>query len=262
MAVCVFCGDERKLSDEHVFPEWLLNLLPEGDPNRRRIRTLGDGNLHRYKERKRDEGPWSVPSVVKIVCQDHCNGSWMSRLESEAKLMMEPFISGRPREIRTREQRLFAFWATKTMMVLEFTDSRTQVTTNAQHRFLYEHREDRRLPENFRVWMGFRPSPNPPGYGYTHRAVRYGLRVGRGSVDARLGVPNAQQTTFSIGRLVLVVASARTKHQRFEIDFGDLSDALLPIHPRPHHRRWPPSAELDESAIADLANAILALAPQ
>lgn len=33
MAECVFCGEDRKLTREHVWPAWLVKLVPPPDPS-------------------------------------------------------------------------------------------------------------------------------------------------------------------------------------------------------------------------------------
>jgi hypothetical protein len=259
MAECAFCGEDRKLTDEHVWPEWLRIMLPDPEPEARNIRTLGEGNATGYRETKRDEGPRKVPSVVKIVCERHCNNGWMSGLENEAKRVLEPLIFGRRTELRTRDQRLIAFWTAKTMMVAEYTDPRTQATTTEQRHFLYDHREDLQLPPVVRVWMGYRTLREPLRFGYAHRGLRVDLKLGKQALDARLGDPNVQQTTFRIGRLVLVIVSTSLNLPRFDVGFGDFDTALRPIYPRPSHFRWPLGRELDNEAVGVITDAVLAM---
>lgn len=259
MAECAFCGEDGRLTDEHVFPEWLRIMLPEPEPEARNIRTLGEGNAEGYSEKKRDEGPRSVPSVVKIVCERQCNNGWMSRLETEAKTYLEPLIFGRQCQLRTRDQRLIAFWAAKTMMVAEYTDPRTQATTTEQRRFLYNHREDLQLPPVIRIWMGYRTLREPLRFGYSHRGLRISPKLWKRPVNARLEDPNVQQTTFHIGRLLLVVVSTSLNLPRFGVGFGDFENALRPIYPRPSHFRWPLARELDNEAMGVIANAVLAM---
>lgn len=257
MAECAFCGEDRKLTKEHVWPEWLIEMLPDPDPDGRNVRKLMTGSPAGYEERERDEGQSSVPSVVQIVCERHCNNGWMSRLETNAKAIMEPLIFGRRTELRLKEQRLLAFWALKTTMVLEYTDHTTRMATTEQRRALYDGREALRLPERTCVWICSLTDHHPLTRGYSHRALKVVRRVGGLPLEAGPEHPNIQQTTLCIGRLVVVVLSTTLPAEKFGMNFGETRDRLHEIAPTPRHCRWPLVRQLDDESYAVLVNAVL-----
>lgn len=257
MAECAFCGQDKKLTKEHVWPKWLLEMLPDLDPEARNVRTLGRGDASGYHEVQRDEGPKTVPSTVQIVCELHCNNGWMSQLESEAKTALEPMIFGHRCEVRTRDQRLIAFWAAKTTMVLEYTDPATRSATAEQRHVLYAQRESWGLPDKTRVWIGYHNHAGPLTRGYAHRALKVVRRIGGIPVEAGPEHPNVQQTTLRIGRLVVVVLSTTLDTRCPDMNFGEVGGCLRAIAPTARHLRWPLGRKLDDEAMAMLSNAVL-----
>lgn len=256
MAECAFCGDDRTLTKEHVWPEWLIELLPPSKPDGRNIRVLSEGDSGGYRQKLRDEGPSGVDGTVRIVCENHCNNGWMSRLETEAKAIMEPLIFGRRAEMRLREQRLLSFWAVKTTMVLEYTDRTTRMTTTEQRRALYAGRETLALPEGTCVWIGSLARHTALTRSYSHRAAKF-VRLGGGlPLEPEPERPNIQQTTLLIGRLVIVVLSTTRPADGYKLDFGETSDRLHEIAPTPRHCRWPLTLELDDESYAVLVNTL------
>ena len=92
-ATCIFCPNEAD-SKEHVWPEWLLDLLSQG--KRREITIeMGRGGVKK----------WSGPSAAidpRIVCED-CNSKWMSRLETQAKPIISRMLDGSPIELSMQQ---------------------------------------------------------------------------------------------------------------------------------------------------------------
>lgn len=262
---CVFCGKDHGLSREHVFPEWLLELrsVGENDP-RRNTRNLGwldeEGTV---QWKQRDEGPIQAPSVVKVVCEKHCNNGWMSDLERDAKPLLEPLIYGHATTLRVRDQKLIAFWAAKTVAVLEYTDhADLHVVSQEQKHALYRGRETREIPETFRVWIGIREHQEEVRLGYHHLAASMSRRGGPVSVVDQPEKANVQLTTLMLGDLVMLVASTPLKLPRFDLGFGWATPMLRKIHPRPAHFRFPPAGrKFNDEAIRFVGNALAQIAP-
>ena len=198
MAECAFCGQDRKLSDEHVWANWLLKLLPHPTPSENKTRILGST---RTGLKVRNEGLMGAPELVKVVCRP-CNHGWMATLEEEAMRLLAPMIEGESLRLQVRDQRLLAFWAAKTMTMIEYTDDSTRVTTAAQRCFLYKNRDSRRLPAEVTAWSTAFDPQGVPGLRYHHRVVEAAL-----CNSLAPGHPNFQQTTMMMGQMVLVVFS-------------------------------------------------------
>jgi NAD-dependent oxidoreductase involved in siderophore biosynthesis len=114
MATCIFCRNDRTLSAEHVFAEWIRPYLTDeegehGTHHRVTIRAGEPDDAERYR------GPpanWTFRSVCK-----ECNNGWMSQLENELKPYLLSMINGHRRAYYAREQELIATWLVKTALV-------------------------------------------------------------------------------------------------------------------------------------------------
>jgi hypothetical protein len=109
--VCVFCG-ARADSREHIFPDWLNDLLI-GDEFQTEYSSIQLGQIaeERKYPSKRGAGHRS-----RVVCTS-CNNHWMSDLEKAAKPILVPMILGQQTVLTMAEQLSVACWAIKTAMV-------------------------------------------------------------------------------------------------------------------------------------------------
>lgn len=106
---CVFCGEPRKLTHGHVWPEWIGEELGLEAPYH--IELL----QHVYSER--EDQP---PSFHRRVRQGHatsrkprntcgeCNSGWMSKIEGAAKPIGLPLMQGSSLILRPVDQMLLA----------------------------------------------------------------------------------------------------------------------------------------------------------
>lgn len=220
MAKCVFCGRNRTLSKEHIYPDWLLKAFPHPDPTARNIRRLSrtDDLDEGFETSTRDEGPVTADPTVRAVCQsgakgdEGCNNGWMARLEEDSKELLLSLAQGRRRSIGVDEQRLLALWTAKTTVMVEQTNPhRQRAVSPAQRRWLYQHREDREIFAGAYVYLGTleKPFPTPLGYWHSWTTGRLG--------SERLFYSTGQQTTFNISRLILSIYSA-TQPNRVVLD--------------------------------------------
>src|SRR4051794_18550868 len=92
---CIFCGFEPrgKLSEEHVFPDWLLKTIPPPADRGRRWRTLGYGIGLDNDVTVRSEGPGGTPVIVRAVCQE-CNTGWMKEMEAAFSPLGKKLVTG------------------------------------------------------------------------------------------------------------------------------------------------------------------------
>jgi hypothetical protein len=176
---CGFCGARVKLSEEHIFADWLAPYLPDIGPaghttSQRMHRIPGPKGVAALKMKpltvKAKSGILQgrrkpvKSSSLKIVCE-RCNNGWMSRVQDQVKPILLPMLHGLwPTEISRWDRRILAAWATMFTMVIEFADPGTQATT-------FPDREKFRLnpepPAGWHVWVGLHSGPLWK-LGYTH----------------------------------------------------------------------------------------------
>jgi hypothetical protein len=142
---CVFCGDDARLTKEHVFPAWLDRHLPaapywvlEQD------RFAGK---RPFEVRRRGSG---LDFTVRVVCAA-CNSAWMAALEEEAKPVLERIIlTTDPQVLEGDELRVIGRWATKTAMMIDFTQEEPLVPQ--RDRTLFYKRQT--IPRRSWIWLG------------------------------------------------------------------------------------------------------------
>lgn len=113
---CIFCGG-RAGSAEHIFPNWINQIFPVsvvGQPEA----VLGTLARDREPTERRWKATGVATQTTKEVCHE-CNTGWMSRLETKAKPLLVPMMTGRPTALTLDEQITVATWVTKTAMIAE-----------------------------------------------------------------------------------------------------------------------------------------------
>jgi len=128
---CVFCGEHIApgTPPEHVIPDWIRRLRPNGTVYQHRSKQPGV-LTHRSKR---------IDITAKTVCRE-CNHGWMSDLETEASPILKPMLDGHLRGLSVERQVLLSRWATKTAFMLDqsFSPSERAVPISAC-RYLKEH---------------------------------------------------------------------------------------------------------------------------
>src|ERR1041385_7393098 len=88
--------------------------------------------------------------VVKWLCRA-CNNGWMSRLESQAKPIIESILDGKTTTISASAQSILALWAVKTAMVLEALRPNKPWFYSVAERD--QERRTQSLPNRTSVWL-------------------------------------------------------------------------------------------------------------
>lgn len=230
MRTCMFC-DEKADTGEHVWPRWLVERsLVERSPSSDIACT--------YLERvDRDVEGWHTPKptlVVKQVCSA-CNNGWMSRLENEAKFVLESILDGRLRILDASAQLTLAQWAVKTAMVLESLDcSRPWFYSKNERRLM---RGSRTMPERTSVWL-------TQCINHQHvYSVKKDLRTTLGDGGLR-----AIATTMAFGSLAFQVVTIKTPPEiprhvpvSYEVSDGPWDRTLVQVWPVSDcPLAWPP----------------------
>jgi hypothetical protein len=187
---------------------------------------------------------------VRVVCKK-CNGTWMSRLEEDVKLLLEDLITSNLINLDKPEQKLFARWIAKTSITAE-----------------HIRRRGLRIPEEDRQWIMDQDSP-PDLWSIwiaPYEGVRWSnLRIGQYTGTVEIPVIGAEQvngdylkaTSLGAGRLFGLCVACR-------MPVSEPPTLLAPITGR-MHRIWPlsvrriqwPSFPFFSDADADAAAFVL-----
>jgi hypothetical protein len=149
---CLFCH-RTGTSREHILADWIGRSLTGPPLPGITIRfthesTMPDGTPLRAKSAA------STAYYTRAFCRE-CNGGWMSRLEDAVKPILEPMLHGRPwTTLSVEDQRLLAFWATKTAFAFQ-TQEGAETTWARPQQFEALYAEQGPLPGS-QVWLGAR----------------------------------------------------------------------------------------------------------
>ncbi len=91
--VCCFCGYEGKLSKEHIFPNWIGNILNRNQ--QKRIETyfpIGESIDEKQPVFNKQSGAIHTKKIAKVC--NTCNNTWMSEIVSNAKSIELKLLKG------------------------------------------------------------------------------------------------------------------------------------------------------------------------
>jgi hypothetical protein len=199
---CVFCGSEA-LTQEHVWPAWISNVLPAG-LSYRISRTQTDPRTEETRQLGRDWSGDALDLKVKRVCGG-CNSGWMSQLEEAAKPLLTPLILGEPVTTTADERRLLATWALLRVIMAEYTDPRQVAVPEAHRRWIFKERRPPR--HGVYLWVAGYSGDDSAGL-YRHAPIAtHKDKWGRGFRPERV---NAYGVTFGIYKVIFQVFGATT----------------------------------------------------
>jgi hypothetical protein len=225
---CVFC-QHGEASDEHVFARWVSRLLVDAAPF----------TLDKTPGRSAS-GLRTINVKSRAACRT-CNSGWMSRSESEAKVLLPPVIRGDAIQWDATVQARVARWTFKTALMLDRSSLASRVAPAHHFSSLFEQGTPsasvtiylaRYFPETGEDHVGI--------VGSSYRPT---------NVDQRL-YPEPYQITFSVGQAVFQVfghsGTAQVEvHRAGYRDSGlivpvvDVFRQLWPI--RTANFEWPPA---------------------
>jgi hypothetical protein len=229
---CVFCGDaSRRLTDEHVFGNWLSSAVPLSETERTDVRVRQDPSTRAFEvERRRIPLPAST-TVVKVVCA-RCNNGWMSGMEARAGPILTNLATRTRMTVLRNGLDEVAAWASKTAMMREYMHPQVPAIDQDQRNWMRIHRSP---PPMTQVWLGTCK--------YSGRIFSRHL-TGGGHLGITLNEFHTHVTTFAFGQLFLLVVGTRqgSLGARLEgLPFDrTLPDFLVRIHPLGVERvTWP-----------------------
>jgi hypothetical protein len=235
---CIFCGEDRRASAEHVIPTWagpvLLQLPTTG------VNPRGKRMTHRFTPSEGDDiapREWSTdgPSLtVKAVCIE-CNNHWLSRLETKASPIVGRLLLGHQTTLTSEEQRVVATWGYKAVLLFQLVRPKTaRPIPAARFRELYALE---RPPADVRVWLG-----SPRGNNAMHEAsTEINLAAEQFAVPGFF-------TALALGRLLILCAGRLypgPERLRVGSDVNpQITTQIWPASVRPAH--WPPERSLND----------------
>lgn len=227
---CPFC-DGAESTDEHVFPQWLLNELSS------------IGNLI---DRGSERGPRSLQEidVTAPICQI-CNNRWLSVIENDTKPLLAPMIRGEERTLGRDEQERLATWGLKTAMMLDLASGSPVIPTG----YFQALRQQREPFDSTFIWLG--------AYSGSNRAIwaqHSGLHMDVDDTEPA----NGFVTTFTAFRVIFQVVGHFTRGGAEFSDNRIYKDALVQVWPpRSQSVEWPPNRlAFNDEWLVTLANSI------
>lgn len=203
MRKCLFCSEERNLTEEHVISKWISKHGHVSRAHKKTIHTVSEldpqqvlgAPVYRTSKRFRAGDPLSVKQ--KVVCSP-CNSRWMSDIVKAAQPHLAPLIAGSWPHLEEDGCTKVAAWAALSTMVWE---------TAAAERAQAIRQPDRLSimtsptpPADWEVWIGV--SEEVLQTMHFHRG--FGLIDPEGIASHRAFM---QATTFTLGRFAFVTYS-------------------------------------------------------
>lgn len=179
--------------------------------------------------------PTAKPSLsLKRLCKT-CNNGWMSRLENEAKPVVESILDDKIEAIDASAQFILARWAVKTAMVIETVDAdRPWFYSETERAFM---RDTQTIPQRTSVWIA---------KCILHPNIYSAAKDLRTSLDDS-GV-RAFVTTMAFGSLAFQVVSIKTPAEipattgvAYDVSDGPWNQTLAQVWPKSEEPLvWPP----------------------
>jgi hypothetical protein len=242
---CIFCGRTGKLTNEHVFPQWLLEVIPgDGRVQHEWIAPAGS----KSKSRKWTTDVFSL--TAKVVCE-RCNNGWMNDLEEGARPFLESLIRGHGRTLYDHGRQQVAYWALKTAMMVDWAQEPPhQCVPKAYYPELFEVGG---ILSNCVVWLGacdFAGSADA-----RHRSLHLQTEGETSSESGGFGA------SLKVGHLVIEVIRVGLE-EGLELETGDPPASLLQrIWPANGPVSWPPPLRLTREQVMSLGDLITSRAP-
>jgi hypothetical protein len=244
---CIFCGGGN-LSKEHFWPEWASPLLPSYPVNQHVEHSFTVSNKTRANPphiRNKPGHAWT--KKIRVGCET-CNNGWMSALETAAKPLLTPLITGTPCVISEADGLTIARWIVLKVLVGEHNIRGDAVATQAQRDAF---RATLAIPENFRIWVG-RCGVDGWQTAYWRHASTFSTSP---DIQPEHRFKNTHSVTFGIGELLVTALHTTVEglDLAFNYDQRSMMTALLPL---PGSITWPSTKILTAYEATFIAHAL------
>jgi hypothetical protein len=151
--LCVFCGNHRRYTQEHVIPQWVRDVLKTGPVT---ITDRDTGERLAYDE--------TLTLVVNAAVCGPCNHGPLNRLGASVRTDVTDMILGNPVVLTPARARRLAAWITERALLLGLAryETRDDVAIRwvgdrpaASFRWLNEHSADSVPPPGTQVWIAY-----------------------------------------------------------------------------------------------------------
>jgi hypothetical protein len=227
---CIFCGSNG-LTKQHVWPNWLKNVIPISSVSRTQSLTRFYGNeknilIHPDSSYKQG-GLWS--QKIRNVCAK-CNNGWMSRLEEDAKPIISSLINNEEFTLDEGSQRIISTWVAVVSIMAEFTDMHSLSIPEDHRQFIMDNNK---TPDGWSIWIG-RCKDSSWKERYSHN----GFAIVPKELIKCVPNGNTQISAFTIGELFIYIFSTTVPQLFMDIP-ESLSNKLFCICPFEKIIYWP-----------------------
>src|SRR5262245_12065211 len=81
---CIFCGKQGDMSKEHIWSDWLDEVIPRGGDHFVTVTSFLDAEGNSLPDLRQKRQGSVHTKKVRRVCRS-CNGGWMSNIVNTAK---------------------------------------------------------------------------------------------------------------------------------------------------------------------------------
>jgi hypothetical protein len=238
---CIFCGQRRKMSREHVIPQWVSRLLakdPRGFRGPVRVGVWGRGNTLARTITHSEVINMQTKRVCKV-----CNEGWMEqRLERPCQSVLGPLIAGEDRVLDPPSQALVAAWIAKTAMTARYAFTPIEPVEPDWLRLMYEHQ---RPPDTWHIWLGSYVGSRPLHLGHHDITVTFPDSDPESNSEAVV-TPHGVLLTLAVGYAFLQVLGIKGGAPQNPDRLPDLF-RIWPLATTPVN--WPPPRHLDDASL-------------
>jgi hypothetical protein len=204
------------------------------------------------KEVLSKERPTDITNMtLRVVCRNHCNNGWMSRLEEKTKPFLLPLINGTHSVLDKYRQEMIATWIAMKLLTCEFSDPDDLMFTGLDRSIFMGSRLP---PRNMKIWIA-----RYNGEGWDNTYARQAATLGWAPRGTKPPLPpsgslakNTQEQTFVVGQLF--VHSTATTVPRLNADIPPvLVPVMRQIWPYQSLSLWPFARGLTDAEIMLIA---------
>lgn len=256
--LCMFCQLPKKMTDEHVWGEWVKEHL-ERTANKHthaNIFSPEPGKLEPVDVRIRAGD--HIDSTVRTVCED-CNSGWLSGIQAVAKPFLIPLFNGESCVLDSRSVHVLSAWiAMATMTGEHFSREGRRIAITQSDRDWLMNRQS--APAGWAIWIGHYERESCPTQWVKATFPILDVEDIRDvkATDARRA--NLQTTAFTLGQLFVFAMSCEFPEIATLWDWRTAVGArvnLRRIWPAPVSEiKWPPPSFGDARAKA-FASAVI-----
>ena len=258
LKLCVFCGQPKKMTSEHVWGEWTKRYVARTANKHNHANVFvprpGQPEPPNVRIRAGDH----LDAQVRIVCSD-CNSGWLSQIQNDAKAALIPLFQGKPVVLDQAAQLAVATWITMATMTGEYLsqdDGRIAVPQSDRTWLM----ENRTPPAGWSIWIGHYPrQANPTQWVKASFPIVDADQLPNNLTEELL-LPTMQTTAFSVGSLFAFAMSCHFPEIPRGWDWRTAPTArslLRPIWPTsPTATDWPSLALSDNDAESFSAAAV------